>query len=102
MSAAVIGLGLTTAYVQGIEMPSPAQWSVTGLAALTCLGVLALGLAVTKDKAQIELHEGRLYIQWGAPSSGPPVAEDAIQVRLTVKISCSLRASSLRGLAMHA
>ena len=80
-SAAVLGLGLTAAWFQGFEMPSLAQWSVTGLACFICLGAVVLGLAATKDKAQIELHEGRLYIQWGAPSTGPPLAQGAIQVQ---------------------
>ena len=63
-------------------MPSLAQWSVTGLACFVCLGAVVLGLAATTDKAQIEVHEGRLYIQWGAPSSGPPVAKGAVEVQL--------------------
>lgn len=62
-------------------MPWLAQRSVTGLACFVCLGAVVLGLAATKDKAQIELHDGRLYIQWGAPSSGPPLAEGAIEVQ---------------------
>ena len=81
VSAAVLGLGLTAAWFQGVGMPSLAQWSVTGLACLICLGAVVLGLAATKDKAQIEVHEGRLYIQWGAPSTGPPLAEGAIEVQ---------------------
>lgn len=80
-SAAVLGLGLTAAWFQGFEMPSLARWSVYGLACFICLGAVVLGLAATKDKAQIELHEGRLYIQWGAPSTGPPIAEGAIRVQ---------------------
>lgn len=82
-SAAVLGLGLTAASLQGLETPSLPQWSFTGLACFVSVGAVALGLAVTKDKAQLELHEGRLYIQWGAPSTGPPLAEGAIQVRPT-------------------
>lgn len=80
-SAAVLGLGLTAASLQGLETPSLPQWSFTGLACFVSVGAVALGLAVTKDKAQLELHEGRLYIQWGAPSTGPPLAEGAIQVQ---------------------
>ena len=80
-SAAVLGLGLTAAWYEGFKMPRLAPWSAIGLACLACLGALILGLAATKDKAQIELHQGRLYIQWGAPSTGPPLAEGAIEVQ---------------------
>ena len=80
-SAAVLGLGLCAAWLQGIEMPSPAQWSITGLASVVCLGAVLLGLAVTRDQAQVEIHQGRLYIQWGAPSTGPPLAEGAVKVK---------------------
>ena len=80
-SAAILGIGLTVAWVQGFQMPNLAQWSVTGLACCVCLGAVVLGLAATTNKAQIELHEGRLYIQWGAPSTGPPLAEGAIEVQ---------------------
>lgn len=82
-SAAVFGLGLTAAWFQGFDLPRPAQWSVTGLACFVCVGTVALGLAATSDKAQIELHEGRLYVQWGAPSTGPALAEGAVEVRPT-------------------
>lgn len=80
-SAAVFGLGLTAAWFQGFDLPRPAQWSVTGLACFVCVGTVALGLAATSDKAQIELHEGRLYVQWGAPSTGPALAEGAVEVQ---------------------
>lgn len=87
-SAAVLGLGLIAALSQGLETPSLPQWSFTGLACLVAVGAVVLGLAVTKDKAQLELHEGRLYIQWGAPSRGPPLAERAIEVQ---SLQASLR-----------
>ena len=80
-SAAILGLGLTVAWFQGLEVPSLPQSSVTGLFCTVCVGAVILGLAVNKDKAQVELHEGRLYIQWGAPSSGPQLAEGAIEVQ---------------------
>lgn len=80
-SAAVLGLGLCAACFQGIDMPSPAQWSITGLASVICVGAVLLGLAVTRDQAQVELHQGRVYIQWGAPSTGPPLSEGAVEVK---------------------
>lgn len=91
-SAAVFALGLTAAWFQGIKMPSPGQWSAAGLASFVCLGAIVLGVAVTKDKAQIEIHGGRLYIQWGAPSTGPPLAEGAIQVQQILQRSTMLLA----------
>lgn len=82
-SAAVLGLGLCAAWFQGIDMPSPAQWSITGLASVICVGAVLLGLAITRDQAQVELHQGRVYIQWGAPSTGPPLSEGAVEVQPT-------------------
>ncbi|KAK9823631.1 hypothetical protein WJX72_004345 [[Myrmecia] bisecta] len=39
--------------------------------------------AVLADKVQLEVHKGRVYVQWGAPMSGPPVSPTAIEVRPT-------------------
>lgn len=82
-SAAVLGVGLGTAWVQGVPLPSPGPWSFLGSALLIPVGAVVLMLAITKDKAQIEVHKGRLYIQWGSPSTGAPLADGSIKVRPT-------------------
>ena len=78
-SAAVLGVGLGTAWVQGVPLPS-LGWSFLGSALLVPVGAVVLLLAITKDKAQIEVHKGRLYIQWGSPSTGAPLADGSIKV----------------------
>lgn len=79
-SAALLGVGLGTAWVQGVPLPSPGPWSFFGSALLIPVGAVVLLLAITKDKAQIEVHKGRLYIQWGSPSTGAPLADGSIEV----------------------
>ncbi|DBB09159.1 hypothetical protein WJX82_002108 [Trebouxia sp. C0006] len=82
-SAAVLGVGLGTAWVQGVPLPSLGPWSFVGSASLIPVGAVVLLLAITRDKAQIEVHKGRLYIQWGSPSTGAPLADGSIEVRPT-------------------
>ncbi len=79
-SAAILGVGLGTAWVQGVPLPSLGPWSFLGSALLAPVGAVVLLLAITKDKAQIEVHKGRLYIQWGSPSTGAPLADGSIEV----------------------
>jgi len=79
-SAAVLGVGLGTAWMQGVPLPSIGPWSSLGPALLVSVGAVVLLLAITKDKAQIEVHKGRLYIQWGSPSTGAPLADGSIEV----------------------
>ncbi len=79
-SAAVLGVGLGTAWVQGVPLPSLGPWSFVGSASLIPVGAVVLLLAITRDKAQIEVHKGRLYIQWGSPSTGAPLADGSIEV----------------------
>ncbi|DBA77301.1 hypothetical protein WJX79_008098 [Trebouxia sp. C0005] len=82
-SAAVLGVGLGTAWVQGVPLPNLGPWSFLGSALLVPVGAVVLLLAITKDKAQVEVHKGRLYIQWGSPSTGAPLADGSIEVRPT-------------------
>ena len=79
-SAAILGVGLGTAWVQGVPLPSLGPWSFLGSALLAPVGAVVLLLAITKVKAQIEVHKGRLYIQWGSPSTGAPLADGSIEV----------------------
>ena len=88
ISGAVLFLGLAAAWVQGVALPNTGAWSNLVAALLVPVGAAVLLLAVTADKAQIELHKGRLYIQWGSPSTGVPLADDSVEVPLHSK-SCS-------------
>lgn len=62
-----------------ISAPSwlPYVLVTTPAAALT---ILALLKATMGDTLNVELHEGRLYIQYGVPMSGPPLPPSSIQV----------------------
>ncbi len=79
-SAAAFGIGLSTAWVQDVALPDLGGWLLLVPALLVPFGAVLLLLAVTKDKAQIELHKGRLYVQWGSPSSGAPLAAGSVEV----------------------
>lgn len=79
-SAAILGIGLIAAWVQGVRLPLPEQLPLSApILAGTAATVLLLS-AVLKDKAQVEVHKGRLYIQWGSPSTGTPLIDGSIEV----------------------
>ena len=75
-----MGAGLSTAWVQGIELPQVGQWLIAVPLVGGAVASLPLLVAATQDKAQVEVHNGRLYIQWGAPSKGSPLAKGSIEV----------------------
>lgn len=82
-SAAILGIGLIAAWVQGVRLPLPEQLPLSApILAGTAATVLLLS-AVLKDKAQVEVHKGRLYIQWGSPSTGTPLIDGSIEVHPT-------------------
>ncbi|KAG1659490.1 hypothetical protein FOA52_015332 [Chlamydomonas sp. UWO 241] len=44
---------------------------------------LAVAKALLRDSFHVELHRGRLYLQYGVPSSGPLIPRTSVIVRLT-------------------
>lgn len=88
--AAVAGLAAIGAacYATLSAQPElPPLDAVLGPAAAVLLGGPALALllakAVLRDRLQVELHRGRLYLSAGMPLSGLPLAPGAVAVRPT-------------------
>ena len=50
------------------------------LTTATALSVAALGVALRQAGLNLELHSGRLYIQWGSPVSGPALEPGSVEV----------------------
>lgn len=86
-SAVFIGTALTVATTQGVSLPSVPSWLIWGLLAVST-GVAGVLVVAAQEGLQYELHNGRLYIQWGSPSEGVPVAPEAIQVSVLCLVLC--------------
>lgn len=82
MSGLMLLGGLGVAFLGDVPLPRPPDWVPNFFAIVSTVGFG--GLAATKfimgDALQIEVHEGRLYIQHGVPVSGPPAGPNSIQV----------------------
>lgn len=84
-STALLGTGLAF-LVANAQLPviSERLWqSLSPWAAASILSTVALAACkAKKDGLEIEVHNGRLYLQWNLPpKDGPQVEEGAIVVR---------------------
>jgi hypothetical protein len=66
--------------LQDILITTASTASTIGLGGI---GSLLLTKAILQDTFHVEWHRGRLYFSLGVPSTGPPVAPDAILVKPT-------------------
>ncbi len=84
LSGAFFVGGLGLALTQDLQLPTPQlpEWFPWFLAAspFAAAATLAAAKASMGDAMQLEMHNGRLYVQWGAPSEGPPLAPASIEV----------------------
>lgn len=78
-SAVLVGAALSVATAQDIPLPAVPSWLIWGLAAIG-FGSAALLVVAAQEGLQFELHNGRLYIQWGSPNEGALVAPGSIEV----------------------
>ena len=84
-SATLVAGSVLLAGAKGIPIPEVAGWIPWGAAAalIAPLAALAVSKAVLGDKLEVELHNGRLYVQWDVPSAdAPALMEGAVQVSL--------------------
>lgn len=78
-SLVCLGTALTVAIAEGVPLPVVPTWLLWGVTVVGA-GSTALLWAAAQQEVQVELHNGRLYIQWGSPSEGAPLAAGSIQV----------------------
>ena len=87
-SLASLGTALTVGIAEGVPLPVVPTWLLWGVTVVGA-GSTALLWAATQQEVQVELHSGRLYIQWGSPSEGAPLAAESIQVCAPCDHTCT-------------
>lgn len=79
-----------------IPLISAPDWLPYVLITTPAAAVTAFALfkAIMGDALQVELHDGRVYIQYGVPVSGPPLPTASIQVMARTDVD-SVRAPNV-------
>eukprot|EP00884_Botryococcus_braunii_P015259 jgi/Botrbrau1/2416/Bobra.0395s0042.2 len=77
--------GLGMALVGDVPLPHAPSWvpKLLMLSSTVSVGVLTAAKVAMGEELQIEVHKGRIYVQYGVPVSGPVAAPNSIQVRPT-------------------
>lgn len=76
---------MTYGKLSSMDLPPVSQWLVplTLGSAMGATGSAVTAKVLLGDYFHVEIHSGRIYIQWGAPSQGPLLQSGAVEVRPT-------------------
>lgn len=78
-SAVFLLTALAVAKAEEVPLPAVPSWLVWG-AVFTGVGGIVLLWEASNQGLQFELHNGRLYFQWGSPMEGARLEAGSIQV----------------------